>query len=413
MLYRQVSSPPHAQRSPATRASAPHAAGYTLAHAGQQVRVGPVAFWIVTGTLVIMASWSVVTATYFAFRDDVLTGLIARHADVQYAYEDRIAELRAQVDRLSSRQLLNQEQYEQRLEQIIRRQSALESRANALLTLPDSITTGSIRPPSREQTRSAPNRPANDKSSDLRLPERTPGRDINIAATLTRLQSSLDRIETQQTASLASMEQAYEARAHRIRGVFTDLGIDATRSNTNTAIGGPLVAARLPANAGSFEQHIHRVGIARAQVDRLTRALETLPLRIPVLSEPDISSGFGMRIDPFTRAPAMHTGMDFRGDPGDPVRATAEGHVTMAGANGGYGNMIEIDHGNGVATRYAHLSDIGVKIGQRVRAGQIIGKIGSTGRSTGPHLHYETRVGGDVTDPRKFLRASMRLGGVR
>ena len=137
-----------------------------------------------------------------------------------------------------------------------------------------------------------------------------------------------------------------------------------------------------------------------------------MPVRRPVLGEPDISSGFGMRIDPFIRAPAMHTGMDFRGDTGDPVRATADGNVTVAGWQGGYGKMVEIDHGNGLTTRYAHLSDIGVKVGQRVRAGHIIGKVGSTGRSTGPHLHYETRVDGEAVDPRKFLRAGMRLGGV-
>src|SRR5262247_2481691 len=96
-------------------------AGLTLAHAGRQVRLGPVAFWIVVGTLVIMALWTITTATYFAFRDDVLTGLIARQAEMQYAYEDRIADLRQQIDRMSSRQLLNQEQYEHKLDQIIRR----------------------------------------------------------------------------------------------------------------------------------------------------------------------------------------------------------------------------------------------------------------------------------------------------
>src|SRR6516225_5893866 len=125
-------------------------ADYTLVHAGRQVRLGPVAFWIVVGTLVIMAAWSVTTATYFAFRDDVLTRLIAREAQMQFGYEDRIAELRAQIDRLSSRQLLDQEQYEQKLDQMLRRQSALESRANALGGFGD--VTSSIKPSSRTST---------------------------------------------------------------------------------------------------------------------------------------------------------------------------------------------------------------------------------------------------------------------
>src|SRR3954452_21216626 len=116
--------------------------GYTLVHAGKQVRFGPVVFWIVVGTVPVLGMWSAATATYFAFRDDVLTRLIARQAEMQYAYEDRIAELRARVDRATGRQLLDQEQYDQKLDQIMRRQSALESRATALGSMQD--VTGSV-----------------------------------------------------------------------------------------------------------------------------------------------------------------------------------------------------------------------------------------------------------------------------
>src|SRR3954447_20237528 len=134
-------SPNHA--SPRPRAQA----GYTLVHAGKHVRFGPVVFWIVVGTVVVLGMWSAATATYFAFRDDVLTRLIARQAEMQYAYEDRIAELRAKVDRTTSRQLLDQEQFDQKLDQIMRRQTALESRATALGSMQD--VTGSVRTPSR------------------------------------------------------------------------------------------------------------------------------------------------------------------------------------------------------------------------------------------------------------------------
>ena len=123
-----------------------------------------------------------------------------------------------------------------------------------------------------------------------------------------------------------------------------------------------------------------------------------------------MTSGFGVRPDPFLGRPAMHSGLDFRSETGDPVRATANGVVESAGWSGGYGNMIEIDHGNGFATRYGHLSKIEAKVGQQIRIGQIIGRVGSTGRSTGPHLHYETRIDGDAVDPQKFLRAGLRLG---
>jgi murein DD-endopeptidase MepM/ murein hydrolase activator NlpD len=116
-----------------------------------------------------------------------------------------------------------------------------------------------------------------------------------------------------------------------------------------------------------------------------------------------------VRADPFTRSPAMHTGLDLHGETGDPVRATANGTVTVAGWSGGYGKVVEIDHGNGFSTRYGHLSTIGVQVDQSVTSGQTIGKVGSTGRSTGPHLHYETRVSGEAVDPQKFMRAGQKL----
>jgi murein DD-endopeptidase MepM/ murein hydrolase activator NlpD len=422
MYQRQVSSQPYSgvqyRRAPAPQAQSAAVAlprtDYTLAHAGRQVRLGPIAFWIAVGTLVIMAAWSITTATYFAFRDDVLGGLIARQAEMQYAYEDRIADLRQQIDRMSSRQLLNQEQYEQKLDQIMRRQSALENRANAIQTMPDGIVTGSTRPTGREVTRSVPNRPqpVPDKSSNLVLPERTTARDSGVVNALARLEASLDRVEARQSASLASMEEGYEAKARRIRGILADLGLDNARfgGREHAGVGGPLVPARLPAYAGAFEQHVYRVGMARVQLERLTRTLSTVPVRKPVMGELEVSSGFGVRVDPFIRAPALHTGIDFRGETGDPARATADGNVTVAGWQGGYGKMVEVDHGNGFTTRYGHLSEITVKVGQRVRAGHIVGKVGSTGRSTGAHLHYETRVNGEAVDPRKFLRAGMRLG---
>src|SRR6476659_7248461 len=145
--------PNHGKPSP-SRPATSHASlpsshaqdGSTLVHAGKQIRFGPVVFWIVIGTVTVLGMWSAATAAYFGFRDDVLTRLIARQAEMQYAYEDRIAELRAKIDRTTSRQLLDQEQFDQKLEQVMRRQTTLESRATALGAIPDAAVTGSIRP---------------------------------------------------------------------------------------------------------------------------------------------------------------------------------------------------------------------------------------------------------------------------
>src|SRR6195256_340637 len=127
---------PAPRRHPVTQPRRPaQQKDYTLLHAGRQVRIGPVAFWTCVGTLVIMAGWSAGTATYFAFPDDVLTRLIARQAGEQFGYEGPIADMRAQVDRVTSRQLLDQDQFDRRLDQLFKRQAALESRASSLSAL--------------------------------------------------------------------------------------------------------------------------------------------------------------------------------------------------------------------------------------------------------------------------------------
>ncbi len=429
---------PVANHAPAAAspAQANYQAGYTLAHAGKQVRFGPVVFWIVVGTVTLLGMWSAATATYFAFRDDVLTRLIARQAEMQYAYEDRIADLRAKVDRTTSRQLLDQEQFDQKLDQIMRRQTALESRATALGGLPDASITGSIRTPSRgaATTDAAPSAtpkpsPISDTvifvappDREARLESRTPvvaspqpnrfAKNQGVDNVLVRLQNSLDQVESRQVATLNSVEDGMESRVRRMRGVFTDLGLDTAQLEAATpraAVGGPFVPVKLPPNAGAFERQLYRINIARTQMERLNRTLSLVPYRKPVIGEVEFTSGFGVRSDPFLGRPAMHTGLDFRAATGDPVRATANGKVVSAGWAGGYGRMVEIDHGNGLSTRYGHLSEIGVKVGDQIRIGQVIGAVGSTGRSTGPHLHYETRIDGDAVDPQKFLRAGVRL----
>jgi murein DD-endopeptidase MepM/ murein hydrolase activator NlpD len=430
------------QRAP--HGSAPRT-DYMLGHRGRYFRLGPVTFWIAVGSMVIMAGWSLATGTYFAFKDDVLSRLIARQKEQQYAYEDRIAELRAQIDRIASRQLLDQEQFEQKLEQIVRRQSTLESRASTLAGVPDSAPTGSInkgRPmplPDNAPAAASPKpspisaSPISDTVIFTTPPDREARLESRVLPTvatraaanakvatagvegaLARLQASLDRVEARQTATLNAMEERFDLRAKRIHSVLSDLGVDtkkgAPAGTVVAAAGGPFVPVTLRKDASGFDRQLYRINMARANADRLVRMLGAVPVRKPITGDIDLSSNFGVRSDPFLGRPAMHTGLDFRSSTGDPVRATANGTVETAGWNGGYGKMIEIDHGNGFSTRYGHLSEIDVKVGQTVRIGQVIGKVGSTGRSTGPHLHYETRIDGDAVDPQKFLRAGLRLG---
>jgi len=418
--------PPPARNTPQPR-SKPN--GYALIHHGRQVRVGPVVFWIITGSIILMGAWSAATATYFAFRDDVLTRLIARQAEMQYAYEDRIAELRSRIDRTAGRQLLDQEEYDQKLTQVLRRQSTLESRTNALMGLPDNAATSSIRPTHTPRGIPKPS-PINDIAPVQTKPAGREARfDVRrsifgtshsrMAAkheagnVLTRLESSLDKIESRQVASLNAAQSRYDTRLQRVRSLISDLGLNMAKLEAATPrghVGGPYVPVRAPtANASAFDKQLYHVALSRAQVDKLNRTLAMVPYRKPVVGEIELSSGFGVRNDPFVGRPAMHTGLDFRASTGDPVRATAEGRVTSAGWSGGYGRMVEIDHGNGLATRYGHLSQIDVKVGDVVKTGEVLGEVGSTGRSTGPHLHYETRINGEAVDPQRFLRAGARF----
>jgi len=408
--------------------------GYTLQHGGRQVRIGPVAFWIVVGTLVIMAIWSIGTGTYFAFREDVLTRLIGRQAQMQFAYEDRIAELRAQVDRITSRQLLDQEQFESKLKELLQRQATLEQRTDALSG--DVATTGSIKPTHRvaPPVQQAPAEIKPSPISDTVIftvpPDREArlqSREAPVSATrlaslgtsggldniLGRVSGALDRIANRQAAALTDLEETVDNKARNIQGVLVDLGVDTAKAPAAAGTGGPMVPLRAPrSGASAFDRQLYRINLARAEIDHLNRILVAVPVRKPVTGDVDMSSPFGVRTDPFLGRPAMHTGIDLRGETGEPVHATAAGRVTIAGRDGGYGNMVELDHGNGLATRYGHLSEIDVAVGQTVRIGQVIGKIGSTGRSTGPHLHYETRVKGEAVNPQKFLRAGLRLGSV-
>jgi murein DD-endopeptidase MepM/ murein hydrolase activator NlpD len=138
-------------------------------------------------------------------------------------------------------------------------------------------------------------------------------------------------------------------------------------------------------------------------------AAEKLPFSIPVRSAFRYTSGFGYRRDPKGGGTRMHAGTDFAGSTGTPIHASADGVVTHSGWQSGYGRMVKIQHEFGYETRYAHLSSLRVKKGQRVSRGEIIGGMGSSGRSTGTHLHYEVRRGGDPVNPMTFIKAGQNV----
>ncbi len=142
------------------------------------------------------------------------------------------------------------------------------------------------------------------------------------------------------------------------------------------------------------------------KLDNVAEGAIAVPSDKPVKNA-DFTSGYGVRSDPFKGRAAMHAGIDLAGPVGTPIYATADGTVGDAGYNsGGYGNLVKLDHGRGIETRYGHLSAILVRPGQRVSRGQVIGRMGSTGRSTGSHLHYEVRIENRAVNPIPFMKSS-------
>lgn len=154
-----------------------------------------------------------------------------------------------------------------------------------------------------------------------------------------------------------------------------------------------------------FESHLFRLRSKLERLNTLEDAIATMPLVNPVNDDYRVTSTFGVRRDPFTKKVARHHGLDMAASYGSPIVATANGVVAYAGRKGAYGNVVEIDHGHGFKTRYGHLKKILVKKGQKVSFYQTIAEVGSTGRSTGPHLHYEVWFENQVRNPAKFLEA--------
>ncbi len=218
--------------------------------------------------------------------------------------------------------------------------------------------------------------------------------------------AELARLEARQIAFAHKLTRAAMKRTARAEAAIREFGLNpATLSATsNEAAGGPLIPFFAD---GEKELHptLERLNNALLRMDQLERTLLTIPSAMPA----DItmmSSNYGYRRDPFTGGGAMHNGIDFKGPYGQPILSAARGTVSYAGWKSGYGKTVEITHGNGLMTRYAHLSKVHVTTGQKVKQGLQVGAMGSTGRSTGTHLHFEVRLNGKAVNPRPFLEAN-------
>jgi murein DD-endopeptidase MepM/ murein hydrolase activator NlpD len=202
-------------------------------------------------------------------------------------------------------------------------------------------------------------------------------------------------------------------RADRLKLAFRLAGLDpAAYTGADDGLGGPLIDGKDPRALAAvldvdedFASRLQHAVSDLSDMQDLSSSEAAIPLAHPTGANVRETSGFGARSDPFSGEPAFHSGQDFAGVYGSPIYVTAPGVVSFAGQRNGYGNTVEVDHGHGFKTRYGHLSAISVIVGQQVAVGQRIGAMGSTGRSTGTHLHYEVWVNGRPENPLRFVKA--------
>jgi murein DD-endopeptidase MepM/ murein hydrolase activator NlpD len=215
-------------------------------------------------------------------------------------------------------------------------------------------------------------------------------------------------------AIFAKLEEAVTVSMEPLDKMFRSVGLDpddliASVRKGYTGQGGPLSPISVSTSGQPLAPEEVRANAILKQMDEMNlyrMAAFKVPLGMPVKSAVRFTSGFGGRNDPLGRGYRQHEGQDLAGDYGTAIYATADGVVVHAGWENGYGRLIKIQHAFGIETRYAHLSQIRVEVGQRVSRGDKIGDMGNSGRSTGTHLHYEVRIGGSAVNPLKFIKAA-------
>ncbi|GJL91507.1 M23 family metallopeptidase [Hyphococcus sp.] len=218
---------------------------------------------------------------------------------------------------------------------------------------------------------------------------------------------------TEQMMLLASLEEKATLQSEQLNMVLASAGVPvetlvvpAKISNTMLAQGGPFIDLNADSEAAAiFYQHANRAAAAVDELAAIQKAIQNVPLSSPLVVGRRFTSGFGIRRDPINGKYSRHNGIDFAAPWASPVTATADGVVHFAGTRSGFGRVVEINHGNGFITRYAHMNRISVKTGQKIHLHDKVGELGSSGRSTGPHVHYEVLYKGKPLNPRRFIEA--------
>jgi murein DD-endopeptidase MepM/ murein hydrolase activator NlpD len=320
---------------------------------------GAVLLWV------LMMGWMVISQAIAVYNQ---ASLLEREAAIATA-ESRVAKYRSGLGSVAS--------------DLAKRQDFIEkSVQGAIGQLPRTLPSGTVSDSTEEAGKTV-------RKISMILPEAT----------------GLAEVEARQLAFIEALTRYADMRSARAETAMRRLGLNpgVVAASDRSAMGGPLIPMTT-GQGNTLDPRFARFGASLARMGAMEQALVRIPNTLPA-SLDYMSSGFGYRVDPFTGGGAFHAGLDFRGPIGAPILAAAAGTVSFTGAKQGYGNCVEISHGNGLLTRYAHMSRIMARVGEVVGPGRIIGAIGSSGRSTGPHLHFEVRIADRPVDPRPFLEA--------
>ncbi len=230
------------------------------------------------------------------------------------------------------------------------------------------------------------------------------------------VRARIDKLNDEQQAFLEDAEDLAVQRAERARGILKLTAVGTGRIESQREMGGPIVSlAALPNEEfdsiedAEFARRVAQVAARLEEARFYEKIVANLPLGEPVGVPARLTSNYGLRVDPFTKRPAWHNGVDMAAYYKAPVTAAGPGTVSFAGTRSGYGRLVEVDHGDGFRSRYGHLRSISVKKGDTVAIGDTVGLMGSSGRSTGPHLHYEVWFHDKPYDPIDFMKAGRHV----
>jgi murein DD-endopeptidase MepM/ murein hydrolase activator NlpD len=385
-LRKSVPPKPFARKAPAKPKTPP-----------RRIAVRPL--YLYAGFALLLAT-NVLTLVGLLMTPDISKLFVGQSDTILTAYEDRISQLRLEVDRLQSRHYAQAGDINLQLQDLAQTQELLMEQHQYVKQLADKAATLGI------ETAALP--PSDDEAPLLTSSIAAPG---DAASEVAAATASVNRMMDDSRLALAALSDEATGKTTQIMDALAGIGIK-PKLPTFDDMGGPLLppidgpeTSSLIDDANAVAEALERFKAARAAVD-------LAPVHRPIASATRMSSNFGNRKDPFTGRLAFHSGIDYAAPHGSTVISAGAGKVTFVGQMSGYGNVVEVTHSSGLVTRYGHLSGFLVKQGQSVNTGSPIAKVGSTGRSTGPHLHFEVRRSDNAVDPVRYINAGKALAGI-